>query len=338
MASLIGPSSLTLLLAIGTTQPTASVSGPFTISGRLVYSSGPIPAKLNVMVHTPTPDGSEGQSCERTTDGQFTAGGLRPGTYLLEATPSLDGPDDRGLGYERGFAVVTIKDADVSGVVITTAPGVTVRGRVRFDQAQPESSRPTLIVVQALLAVTDWPGPSESANVSEDGTFELHDVGGPRVFRFGLQLADRRSYRIPGPVLLDGRDITNVPVDFSREPAGDLVVDFRPHGSAILGRIEDVAGLPTTGCVAMLPEDPDLQRGWSTAVGTMETGARGRFYFTNMPAGDYLLAALDSESCPTPDVLVGNAREIARRATRATVTEGATVHVVVTTATVGPQP
>ena len=61
-------------------------------------------------------------------------------------------------------------------------------------------------------------------------------------------------------------------------------------------------------------------------------------YCTNIPPGDYLLAALDTESCPTPDVLVGNAREIARRATRATVTEGATVHVVVTTATVGPQP
>ena len=61
--------------------------------------------------------------------------GCVPGTYLLEATPSPDGPDDRGLGYERGFAVVTIKDADVSGVVITTAPGVTVRGRVRFDES-----------------------------------------------------------------------------------------------------------------------------------------------------------------------------------------------------------
>ena len=338
MASLTGTSSLMLLVVVSASQPIAPPSGTFTITGKIVHSNGPIPAKLTVMVNSPTPDGSQGQGCERTAGGEFTARGLTPGTYLLEATPSLDGPDDQGLGYERGFAVVTIKDADVSGVVITTAPGVTVRGRVRFDESRPESSRPTLIVVQASLAVTDWRGPSESTNVSEDGTFELHHVGGPRVFRFGWQLADRRSYWIPGPVLLDGRDITNVPVDFSREPAGDLVVVFRQQGSAILGRIEDIAGLPTSACVAMLPEDPDLQRGWSTAVGTMETGARGRFYFTNIPPGDYLLAALDTESCPTPDVLVGNAHEIARRATRATVSEGATVHVVVTTATVGPQP
>ena len=202
-----------------------------------------------------------GESCEMTTDGQFTARGLRPGTYLLEATPSLEGPDNRAPGYERGFAIVNIKDADVGGVVIPTAPGVTVRGRVRFEESRPGSMPPPLIVVQAALAVTEWQGPSESANVSEDGTFELHDVRGPRVFRFEWQLADRRSYWIPGPILLDGQDITNVPVDFSREPAGDLVVVFRQRASAIVGRVEDIAGLPASGCVAMLPEDPDFSAG-----------------------------------------------------------------------------
>jgi hypothetical protein len=338
VASLIGTSSLTILLALGTSQPIAPPSGTFTISGKVVYSSGPIPSKLIVMVHRPTRHGSNGEGCEMTPDGHFTARGLPSGTYLLQAVPSEDGPDDHPTGYERGFATVTIKDSDVSGVVITTAPGVNVSGRVRFDESRPGSSRPGLIVVHAALAVTEWVGPFESAKVADDGTFALHDIRGPRVFRFGWQLADRQSYWIPGPILLDGQDITNVPVDFSREPAGDLVVVFRQHASAIVGRVEDVAGLPASSCVVMLPEDPDLLRGWSTAVGAMEAGARGRFYFTNMPAGDYLLPALDGDSCPTPNVLVGNAREIARRATHATVTEGATIHVLVTTSTAAPQP
>jgi hypothetical protein len=336
MASLIVASTLAIVLALATGQPTAPPSGTFTITGKVVHSNGPVPAKLTVMINTPAEHGSEGESCERTPDGQFIARGLRPGIYLLEATPLLEGPDDRAPGYERGFAVVNIQDADVSGVVINTAPGVTLRGRVRFEESRPGTLRPPMIVVQAALAVTEWQGPSESANVSEDGTFELHDVRGPRVFRFGWQLADRRSYWIPGPILLDGQDITNVPVDFSREPGGDLVVVFRQRASSIVGRVEDIAGLPASGCVAMLPEDPELQRGWSTAVGSME--ATGRFYFTNMPPGDYFLAALDGDGCPTPNVLVANAREIARRATRVTVTDGATVHAVVTTSTATLQP
>jgi hypothetical protein len=338
MAGLIGGSSLAIVLALGAGQPTAPPEATFTITGKVVHSNGPVPARLTVMVNTPTPEGNNKESCERKPDGHFTARGLRPGTYLLEATPLLEGPDDRAPGYERGFAVVNIKDADVGGVVIPTAPGVTVRGRVRFEESRPGSMPPPLIVVQAALAVTEWQGPSESANVSEDGTFELHDVGGPRVFRFEWQLADRRSYWIPGPILLDGQDITNVPVGFSREPAGDLVVVFRQRASSIVGRVEDIAGLPGSGCVAMLPEDPELQRGWSTAVGSMEASWRGRFYFTNMPPGDYFLAALDGDRCPTPNVLVGNAREIARRATRVTVTGGATVHAVVTTSTASLQP
>ncbi len=282
---------------------------------------------------------ANGESCERTADGQFTARGLRPGTYLLEATPSLDGPDDRGLGYERGFAVVTIKDADVSGVVIATAPGVTVRGRVRFDESRPGSSPPTLIVVQAALAVTEWQGPSESANVSEDGTFELHDVARTA----GLQV--RLAVSRPAKLLGSGANPSRRPghhecsrrlfAGARRRSCGRLpatsVGDCRPRrgrrGPADLQLRGDAAGRsrPAARLVhrGRAPRKPER---------------RGRFYFTNMPPGDYFLAALDGDGCPTPNVLIGNAREIARRATRATVTEGATIHVVVTTSTAAPQP
>ena len=338
MAGLIGASSLPILLALATSQQAATSAATFTVSGRVVYADGPVPEKLTVMVYTPTPHGSDGQSCERTADGQFTARGLAPGTYLLQALPSTEGPDDPTRGYQRGFATVTITDADVSGVVIATAPGVTVRGRVRFDESRPGSSRPPQIIVHGALALSEWVGPYESAVVADDDTFELHDIRGPRVFRFGWQLADRRSYWVPGPILLDGRDITNVPVDFSKEPAGDLVVVFRQRPSAIIGRVEDIAGLPASVCVAMLPEDPDLQRGWSTAVRAEESDARGQFYFISMPAGNYLLAALDATTCPTPDVLVASAREIERKATRTTVADGATIRIVVTTSAAAPQP
>jgi hypothetical protein len=338
VAGLIGAVLPAAVLTLATSQADTRAFATYSISGTVIYSSGPIPPKLIVMVHRPTRQGGSGQSCDLKPDGRFTATGLQAGTYVLEAVPRADGPRDHPIGYERGFAVVTVRDADVTGVMIKTAPGVTVRGRLHFDESRPGSSRPQFVLVHLALAVAEWAGPSQSTAVGEDGTFELHDVRGPRVFRFGWTLGADRSYWGPATILLDGRDITNIPVDFSREPAGELVVVFRQRTSAIVGRVEDVAGLPASVCVAMLPEDPELQHGWSTAVDTREADAHGRFYFTNMPPGAYLVAALNAATCPPRDRIIRRARELARGATRATVTEDATVHVVVAAAPTTGQP
>lgn len=308
-------------------------SGPFTITGRVVYSSGPLPSTIVLMIHRPTRDGSTGESIAMTADGRFTASGLQPGSYVLVAAPSPDGPDGRPVGYERGFATVTIDDADVDEVVITTAPGATVRGRVRFEEAQPGSPRPDTIVVHAALAAAEWIGPVESAPVAEDGTFVLHDLTGPRIFRTGWG-GRTRSWWATGPVLLDGRDITNEPIYPGQEPVGEVVIVFTQNPSTILGRVEDVAGLTTPGaCVVLLPEDPSLRRGWSTAVGTAEADRRGRFYFTALPPGEYLVAAFEAAECPSRPEAVAQARTLARGATRVAVTRGTTARVLVTTGT-----
>ena len=259
--------------------------------------------------------------------------------HLLQALPSTDGPDDRGQGYQRGFATVTIKDADISGVVITTAPGVTVRGRVRFDESGAGSSRPERIIVQARWPLSEWVGPFESAVVGDDDAFELHDIRGPRVFRFGWQLADRRSYWLPGPILLDGRDITNVPVDFSQEPAGDLVVDFRRNGR----RPSSAASRMSRACPRLSVWRCCLKIPICSAAGPRPSGRR-------KPTHE---VSSISRTCPRvttwwqrstprpvrhPTSWSAGAREIERRATRATVAEGATIRLVVTTSTAAPQP
>ena len=289
---------------------------------------------MALMIHSPTRDGSSGHSVEMTPDGRFTVPGLDAGSYVLVAGPSADGPEDRPVGYERGFATVTIDDADVDDLVITTAPGATVRGRIRFDEAQPGAPRPDTIVVHAALAAAEWMGPSESAPVAADGTFVLHDLVGPRIFRTGWGATRMRSWWAPGPVLLDGRDITNEPIYPGQEPVGEVVVVFTQDPSTIIGRVEDVAGLTIPGaCVALLPEEAALRRGWSTAVGVAEADRRGRFYFTALPPGDYLVAAIDAAECPSPAAIIVQASALARGATRVTVTQGLTARVLVTTRT-----
>lgn len=336
MAGLIA--AVVSVVATALAAPDLPAAALHAISGRVESSSGGPPAGLVLMVYSATPYGVDGTPCELGPDGRFTARDLSPGTYILEAAPP-DEPGGRPAGFERGFSVVTIRDGDVPDIVIATAPGATVRGRIRFDAAQPGAPRPETIVVHAGLALTEWMGPSETAIVAPDGTFVLHDVRGPRIFRTAGVGPRSRRWWSPGPVLLDGHDITNEPVDATREPVGEIVIVFTQAPSTIFGRVEDVAGLTTPGaCVVLLPEERDLQRGWSTAVGTARADRRGQFYFTGLPQGEYVVAAFDGQACPSRPEVIGQARELTRRATHVQVAEGKVAHVVVTAATTLPRP
>ena len=328
MAGLAGGVLVAASLLAGPGASDFQPAPAYTVSGRVVFSTGVLPPTLTVMIHKPTPTGSEGRSCDLSPDSRFVARDLTPGTYILEAGPMAD-PAGHPPGVPRGFAVVTIRDADVDGVVIDAAPGATVRGRVRFDEARGSSSRPSPVNVQAMLALTDWHGPAETALMADDGTFELRDLRGPRVIRVGYGLAADGNPWWFSQVLLGERDITNEAVDFSAAPAGDLVLVFTQRPSAVVGRVEDVAGLPMSGaCVVLLPEDADLQVGWSTAVGAREADQRGRFYFTSMPPGEYHLAAYEAARCPTAGEVLDLADDIERVGTTVQIGESAVARVI----------
>ena len=308
--------------------PAASTADTYTISGRVESASGTLPQTLVVMVFNQTSDGVEGSSCELLADGRFVTSGLAPGTYILEAS-TLEEPSGRPSG-ERGYALVAVRNRDVDDVLIKTAPGLALRGRVRFDEARRGSARPATIDVHAMLAVTDWPGPAETARAAADGSFELRDLRGPRVIRVGYGIADAGHLWWFSRALLDDRDITNEAIDFSARTSGELVLVFTQRPTAVVGRVEDIAGLPMPGaCVVLLPDDVDLQQGWSTAVGAREADQRGRFYFTSMPPGDYRLAAYEAARCPTMRDVLDVADDIARVGTLVHVNEASVAHVIV---------
>jgi hypothetical protein len=203
--------------------------------------------------------------------------------------------------------------------------GATVRGRVRFGDSPLRPAQPNRILVQAALAETESLGQVAEAPVADDGTFEIEDVVGPRIIRIGGQGPDDGQWWFES-VQWRGRDVTNEPVDFARE----LLIIMAARPTAIVGSVEDIAGIPMTGaCVVMLPADQDLQHAWSTAVGTTTTDRRGRFYFTGMPPGDYRVEGL-GQACPERGQLLDDADVVMRRATAVTVGQGKVARIVVT--------
>jgi hypothetical protein len=201
---------------------------------------------------------------------------------------------------------------------------------VQFDEARRASSHPSPINVQAVLTVADWHGSPESAPTAEDGSFELRNLRGPRVIRVGYGMAADGNPWWFTQVLLGDRDVTNEAVDFAAGVAGELVVVFTQQPTAVVGAVEDIAGLPMPGaCVVLLPEDANLQQAWSTAVGTRAADQRGRFYFTSMPPGDYRVAAYEAADCPTAREVLDLADDVTRVGTAVAVNDRAVARVIV---------
>jgi hypothetical protein len=75
------------------------------------------------------------------------------------------------------------------------------------------------------------------------GRFILRNAFGPRVLKFGYRVPTGPMWW-PARVLLDGRDVTNVPTDFSEHPNARLEVVLTQRPARIVGLVTDADGRP----------------------------------------------------------------------------------------------
>jgi hypothetical protein len=92
-------------------------------------------------------------------------------------------------------------------------------------------------------------------------------------------------------VLLYGRDVTNVPTDFSAHERSRLEVEFTQHPVRIAGSVEWPAGEPAGGAwVVVGPADPALRQPWAVTSEVTRANPRGAFDLACVP-GRYLVRA-----------------------------------------------
>jgi hypothetical protein len=100
-------------------------------------------------------------------------------------------------------------------------------------------------------------------------------------------------------VVLDGRDVTDLPIDITGDnPPKNVVVTFTDRFQGLTGRITRAGGAPVSEhTIIVFPEDKNYWVSGSRRILTTRPGTDGRFTLsgagpTTLPPGKYLLAAV----------------------------------------------
>lgn len=194
----------------------------FVISGRVEDPHHLMPKDAMLTVGFDRDGVPYGVPVTMTASGAFATNWLTAGSYVLTVIRHPYSETQRPV--PMGLAVARIVDRDVTNVTVTVRPDVAVEGRLRTTSGAPV---PAAVAVTSCLADEGVRlAGCVSAQRLTGGRFVLRNAFGPRLLHVEDPSRPAASY-VP-QVLLDGRDITHIPTDFSAQPAGTLQIVLSP--------------------------------------------------------------------------------------------------------------
>ena len=252
-------------------------------------------------------------------DGAFAFEGVAPGDYVVQTT----------FPGAFGSAWINVAQADVKGIVMTTAIGSTVSGRITFEGA-PTNVRPQDIqfnFVQTDLDLGPPPGVYR-AKIDDDFSFQYIGLFGPLLIR----PAGGAAWMLKS-VCAGGVDITDTPTMFGKrdQSLADVEVILTNRGPGVSGNVTDGRGRAVESCTAIAFAADRARWGrQSRYVKAALCAADGTFSISGLPAAEYLIAAVDriqnmngAGEWQDPEVLAA----LVVDATRVTLTDGQTATV-----------
>jgi hypothetical protein len=254
---------------VGTSAIGGAISGPYsTVSGR---------GTVVIIDHA-----SAFQAKARWDDqGRFSIYGVPPGQYTLIATPELGAFRASVDVYADGLVLLPV----------SLSPNATVRGRLVFDGIDA----PDPLLARVLLApATRMDATYRTPLPRKDGTFLMPGVPAG-TYRLSATMPQNMQ---PGwrarSAMLGDVDLFDTPlVVKSLDNITDIVITFVNTRSEISGTMTAPGGTPAVDyTVLAFAADPGLRGPQSRRTQWVRPNTQGRFSIRDLPAGDYIIAAV----------------------------------------------
>jgi hypothetical protein len=282
-------------------------------------------------------------------DGGFELTRLAPGTYQVTARSFQPG----GLEY-WGSATVQVTGTDLDGVSIPLRAGAIVRGRVVTEAGEPVG----VPVMVSLTTDGDRAPTPQPPRIYSDGSFRLEGAFGTHQVRAvearmipgaeapGINVRALQEVTPATPALttwwvksivLDGRDVTDEPIDFDQGGI-NLLITMTNRASSVRGTVawNGAPGRRRPAVVVFVDDDTRWTRP-SRLVGASEVDEAGRYDVRGLPPGArYLAVAVEGAAravLARPEMLA----VLRASATPLRIDEGGT-HEVALTAVPRPRP
>ena len=195
---------------------------------------------------------------------------------------------------------LTVGNQDLDGLALLLHEGARVSGQIRFDgsAAPPASERVRLMTVQVEPA--DGRTTSPSQVLMGRGVFDVNGQFNTYQFPPGRYVV-RALGALPGWTFdraeLNGQNVTDSPLEIGGRDVTGVSLIFTDRPAGLSGTVRSTQGTDADATVVVLPEQPSLWTDYGQTprrLRTTDVRTDGRYTFSNLPAGDYLVVALHS--------------------------------------------
>jgi protocatechuate 3,4-dioxygenase beta subunit len=245
--------------------------------------------------------GGESQEQDLGEGGRFDFPSVQPGEYgfkVIEVT-GLDNGQKPTMRMESIRTTIVVSGEDVLGLTLEPETGGTVRGTFRMEGDEKVDWTLVSVTLQAMappgeeeaeVAVLQFGGEAATANVNEDGSFELKDVpGGDYQLVVGAKTDYFRDYYTK-KVLLDGRDVADTGFNVSGGAALDVLMS--PKGASIAGTVVDAKGQPVPDAYVVTAPSSG-KRGRPDSYQMARSDVNGNFELQGLNPGAFTVMALE---------------------------------------------